>query len=73
MEKGQVRMLHVIEKDAQVALKEATAAIPCWVMSHLQVSESMPAELGLFDLVIVDEASQSSIDVLPVLMRAKNY
>ena len=58
-------------KDAQVALKEATAAIPCWVMSHLQVSESMPAELGLFDLVIVDEASQSSIDVLPVLMRAK--
>lgn len=40
-------------------------------MSHLQVSESMPAELGLFDLVIVDEASQSSIDVLPVLMRAK--
>ncbi|MDY6551183.1 AAA domain-containing protein [Acinetobacter faecalis] len=58
-------------KDAQAALKEATAAIPCWVMSHLQVSESMPAELGLFDLVIVDEASQSSIDVLPVLMRAK--
>ncbi|CAM4343030.1 hypothetical protein F901_02095 [Acinetobacter dispersus] len=58
-------------KDAQEALKEATAAIPCWVMSHFQVSESMPAELGLFDLVIVDEASQSSIDVLPVLMRAK--
>ena len=58
-------------KDAQVALKEATAAIPCWIMSHIQVSESMPAELGLFDLVIVDEASQSSIDVLPVLMRAK--
>lgn len=58
-------------KDAQAALKEATAAIPCWVMSHLQVSESMPAELGLFDLIIVDEASQSSIDVLPVLMRAK--
>lgn len=58
-------------KDAQIALKEATAAIPCWVMSHHQVSESMPAELGLFDLVIVDEASQSSIEALPVLMRAK--
>jgi len=58
-------------KDAQIALKEAAEAIPCWVMSHLQVSETMPAELGLFDLVIVDEASQSSIDVLPVLMRAK--
>lgn len=58
-------------KEAQIALKEATTAIPCWVMSHFQVSESMPAEPGLFDLVIVDEASQSSIDALPVLLRAK--
>ena len=58
-------------KDAQLALKEAADAIPCWIMSHAQVSETMPADLGLFDLVIVDEASQSSIEVLPVLMRAK--
>lgn len=59
-------------KDAQNALLEASKAIPCWIMSHSQVSESMPAEIGMFDLVIIDEASQSTIiDALPVLMRAK--
>lgn len=58
-------------KDAQEALFEASQAIPCWIMSHYQVSETMPAEIGMFDLVIIDEASQSSMDVLPVLMRAK--
>ena len=25
-------------------------AVPCWIMSHAKVSESMPAELGAFDL-----------------------
>lgn len=58
-------------KDAQEALLEASKAIPCWIMSHYQVSETMPAEIGMFDLVIVDEASQSTIEALPVLMRAK--
>lgn len=58
-------------KDAQEALFEASQAIPCWIMSHYQVSETMPAEIGMFDLVIIDEASQSTIEVLPVLMRAK--
>lgn len=58
-------------KDAQEALFEASQAIPCWIMSHYQVSETMPAEIGMFDLVIIDEASQSTMDVLPVLMRAK--
>lgn len=56
-------------KDAQNAMQDAAEAIPCWVMTHLQVSETVPAKLGLFDLIIVDEASQSTIDVLPVLMR----
>lgn len=58
-------------KDAQDALAQVTQSIPCWIMSHYQVSESMPATVGMFDLVIVDEASQSSIDAIPVLLRAK--
>jgi len=58
-------------KDAQEALLEASQAIPCWIMSHFQVSETMPPVLGMFDLAIVDESSQSSIEALPVLMRAK--
>src|SRR3546814_9988734 len=35
------------------------------------LSESLPAELGIFDLVIVDEASQSTLSALPALFRAK--
>lgn len=58
-------------KDAQEALMQVSQSIPCWIMSHYQVSETMPAEVGMFDLVIVDEASQSSIDAIPVLLRAK--
>lgn len=69
--KGTGKNAERYRKDAQDALALASSAIPCWIMSHLQVSETMPATLGLFDLVIVDEASQSSIEAIPVLMRAK--
>ena len=42
-------------------------------MPHYRVSqESLPAELGCFDLVVIDEASQSDLAaVLPSLLRAK--
>ncbi len=40
-------------------------------MPHYRVSESLPAELGAFDLVIIDEASQSDFSALPTLLRAQ--
>ena len=40
-------------------------------MPHYRVSESLPAELGCFDLVVIDEASQSDLTALPSLLRAK--
>ncbi len=58
-------------RDAQSAMMEAQGAIPCWVMSHSKVSETLPAELGAFDLVIVDEASQSDLWALPAVLRGK--
>jgi hypothetical protein len=57
--------------DARAASDRAKNALPCWIMPHYRVSESLPAELGLFDLVIVDEASQSTVAALPALLRAK--
>ena len=45
--------------------------LPCWIMPHYRVSESLPAELGLFDLVVIDEASQSTVAALPALLRAR--
>lgn len=56
---------------ARRAMDKANRAIRCWIMPHWRVSESLPSELALFDLVIVDEASQSDLWALPALLRAK--
>jgi very-short-patch-repair endonuclease len=58
-------------RDAREAMSDSYAAVPCWIMPTWRVSESRPAELGSFDLVIVDEASQSDIGALPALLRGK--
>jgi very-short-patch-repair endonuclease len=56
-------------RDAREAMLDAAGAVPCWIMSHFKVSESMPAHIGAFDLVIVDEASQSDLWALPAIVR----
>lgn len=56
---------------ARDAANRVKGALPCWIMPHHRVSESLPAELGIFDLVIVDEASQSTLASLPALFRAR--
>lgn len=58
-------------KDARDAADKAGPAIPCWIMPHYRVSESLPVEFGAFDLVIIDEASQSDLSALPAVLRAK--
>lgn len=50
---------------------EASHAIPCWIMPEWRVSEQLPPDLGLFDLVIIDEASQSDVTSLPAILRGK--
>ena len=57
--------------NAREAADQANHAVPCWIMPHYRVSESLPAELGVFDLVIIDEASQSDLTALPSLLRAQ--
>jgi very-short-patch-repair endonuclease len=58
-------------QDARDAASQANPAVPCWIMPHYRISESLPAELGCFDLVVIDEASQSDLTALPALLRAK--
>jgi very-short-patch-repair endonuclease/transcription elongation GreA/GreB family factor len=53
------------------AALEAATAVPCWILPEWRVAEQLPSELGCFDLVIVDEASQSDITSLPVVLRGK--
>lgn len=58
-------------RDAREAIEKCYSAVPCWIMPTWRVSEHLPAGIGSFDLVIVDEASQSSVEALPALMRGK--
>ncbi len=46
--------------------------LPCWIMSPDDVARLFPCEPGLFDTVIVDEASQCDLpSMTPILYRAK--
>lgn len=58
-------------RDARIAMLDAYPAVPCWIMPHWRVSETLPPEIGFFDLVIVDEASQSDLWAIPSLLRGK--
>ena len=61
----------IYRRQARESARKADSSIPCWIMPHYRVSESLPARLGAFDLVVIDEASQSDLTALPSLFRAK--
>ena len=46
--------------------------LPCWILSPDDVARLFPCQAGLFDTVIIDEASQCDLpSMTPVLYRAK--
>jgi superfamily I DNA and/or RNA helicase/very-short-patch-repair endonuclease len=64
-----IRKKQRFPKDEFAKLKEAFPCIPAGIRDY---SEYIPLEPGLFDLVIIDEASQVSIaQAFPALLRAK--
>jgi hypothetical protein len=54
------------------AFDKCVRQIPCWIMTSSQISQYLPAET-LFDLVVIDESSQSDVTVLPGMMRGKQW
>lgn len=58
-------------KAAREAMEKAYMSVPCWVLPQWRISETLPAEMGLFDLVVIDEASQSDISSLPAILRGQ--
>ena len=58
-------------QDARRAMESCYDVVPCWIMPTWRVSEQLPSNLGSFDLVIIDEASQSDARELPALLRGK--
>ena len=68
---GRGQRAALYRQDLRRAMENCYDAVPCWIMPTWRVSEQLPASLGAFDLVILDEASQSDARELPALLRGK--
>ena len=52
--------------------KPLLSAFPCWCTTTYAISNSLPLKPAMFDVVIIDEASQCDIaSCFPILFRAK--
>lgn len=52
--------------------KPLLETFPCWTVTTYAISEALPLKPGMFDIAIIDEASQCDIaSCFPVLFRAK--
>jgi very-short-patch-repair endonuclease len=71
MGRGTGRNAVLLRRDAKRAMTQAFRGVPVWILPHWRVSESLPAQIGMFDLVVVDEASQSDMSCLPAVLRGK--
>lgn len=69
--KGTGKYAYRHRRTARQYLMECIPSIPAWIMPLYKLWESVDAVPGLFDTVIVDEASQASVDALALLLLAK--
>ncbi|MFB9676070.1 AAA domain-containing protein [Streptosporangium vulgare] len=68
--KGTGRYASKFQSLAREAMHHARDAVPAWIMPLQQVLETIPPIRDSFDVVIVDEASQASIEALFLLWLA---
>ncbi len=61
-----------IKKSFNHLQEKMTRFLPCWAVTSLSAKGKIPFLPGIFDLVVIDEASQCDIaSALPMLYRAK--
>lgn len=58
-------------RNAQVHMDASQAAVPAWIMPIYRIAETLAPERHAFDVVIVDEASQSGVEALFLMWMAK--
>lgn len=59
-------------KEAQYQMEKCKDSVPCWVMPLYKVAETINPEQGMYDYVIIDEASQLGADAIFLLYISKN-
>ena len=55
------------------AALDAAPAAPVWIMPEHRIAEQLPPQLASFDLVVLDEASQSDVTAIGALARGKKW
>jgi len=68
--KGTGKQAPALKKQAREQMAKCQMAVPAWIMPINSVFDNLDAAKNRFDLVIVDEASQSDISALAVLYMA---
>lgn len=58
-------------REAQGHLNECREAVPAWVMPLHRVWDTVYPSPGMFDVIIVDEASQCGVEALPLFYLGK--
>lgn len=59
-------------KEAQHQMDKCKDSVPCWIMPLYKVAETINPEQGMYDYVIIDEASQLGADAIFLLYISKN-
>jgi very-short-patch-repair endonuclease len=60
------------QREAQKQMEKCKDSVPCWVMPLYKVVETIKPEQGMYDYVIIDEASQLGPDAIFLLYISKN-
>lgn len=69
--KGTGKYAHTHRKNAQRHLNECRDAVPAWIMPLHRVYETVDPSTGVFDVIIIDEASQCGPEGLPLMYLGK--
>ena len=69
--KGTGKYASVHRRAARDNMNECKSAIPAWIMPIFRVAETVDPQADSFDVVIIDEASQSGLEALFLLYLAK--
>ena len=72
MGKGTGKQVGKLKEEAKRTLLECRQAVPVWIMPISRVLESFDLTATKFDVLIVDEASQSDIRALSILALARD-
>jgi very-short-patch-repair endonuclease len=69
--KGTGKHAHHYRIEAQGHLNECREAVPAWVMPLHRIWDTVYPAPGMFDVIIVDEASQCGFEALPLIYMGK--